>query len=88
MSRRTKLDVINDILVVIQDKGGSIRPTPLMYKANLSSKLLASYLKELQSKGLVDIEESSHRTVRLTGTGYDFIRKFRLMREFQDAFGL
>lgn len=88
MSRRTKLDVIHDILVVMQVNGGSTRPTPLMYKANLSSKLLESYLLELKSKGMIEIKEHGHRTVSLTESGYDFITRYKMMKEFQDAFGL
>lgn len=42
--RRTRIDIINDILKVISDKKGRIKQTHLMYKVNLSHKLMRSYL--------------------------------------------
>ncbi len=93
--RRSRLELIFDILLAIQNKGGKIKPTHLMYKSNLSHKLLNSYLEELISKELVRIEEefvrkrkSTTKTVVLTEKGLGFLAEFRRMREFTDAFGL
>ncbi|MBI2112675.1 hypothetical protein HYT52_04025, partial [Candidatus Woesearchaeota archaeon] len=51
------MELIFDILLAIQNKGGRIKPTHLMYKSNLSHKLLNSYLEELIQKELVIINE-------------------------------
>jgi len=94
-ARRSRLELVFDILLAIQNKGGRIKPTHLMYKSNLSHKLLNHYLEELIDKDLVLVEEEAHRkrktptkTVVITDKGLGFLAEFRRMREFTDAFGL
>lgn len=94
-TRRSRLELIYDILTAIQNKGGVIKPTHLMYKSNLSHKLLNNYLEELMHKELVVIEETlakkkkaPSKTVRITDKGLGFLAEFRRIREFTDAFGL
>ena len=94
-SRRSRLELIFDILLAIQNKGGRIKPTHLMYKSNLSHKLLNSYLEELIEKELVMIQEevvrkkqTPNKMVVITEKGLGFLAEFRRMREFTDAFGL
>ena len=93
--RRSRLELIFDILIAIQNRGGKIKPTHLMYKSNLSHKLLNNYLDELVTKGLVTVEEETIKkkvaplkTVVITEKGLGFLSEFRRMREFTDAFGL
>ena len=93
--RRSRLELIFDILLSIQNKGGRIKPTHLMYKSNLSHKLLTEYLDELTTKGMVLTEEEFHKKAKnsskiivLTEKGNSFLAEFRRMREFTDAFGL
>ncbi len=90
MRRRTRLDVLNDMLVAIQKARGSIKPTHLMYKANLSHKLLSLYLEDLISRDLVTEEQidEKHKSILITDKGHDFIMQFRKIKEFQDSFGL
>jgi len=94
-ARRSRLELIYDILLSIQNKGGRIKPTHLMYKSNLSHKLLNQYLEELLTKELVVVEEEYHRkkisaskVIILTDKGAEFMSEFRRMREFTEAFGL
>lgn len=94
-ARRSRLELIFDILLAIQNKGGKIKPTHLMYKSNLSHKLLNNYIDELMGKELIAIEEEytrkkqkSTKCVIITDKGLDFLAEFRRMREFTDAFGL
>lgn len=94
-ARRSRLELIFDILLAIQNRGGQIKPTHLMYKSNLSHKLLNSYLDELIQKELVKVEEefmrkrkTTTKTVVITEKGLNFLSEFRRMREFTDAFGL
>jgi len=88
-SRRSKIEIINDMLSSIQAKGGKIKPTHLMYKANLSHKLMNSYLDDLIKKEMVkEVKQERYAYLILTDKGLDFINQFRKMREFQDTFGL
>ncbi|HLC90927.1 MAG TPA: winged helix-turn-helix domain-containing protein [Candidatus Nanoarchaeia archaeon] len=94
-TRRSRLELIFDILLAIQNKGGKIKPTHLMYKSNLSHKLLNNYLDELIQKELVMIQEeivrkkkTPNKVVHITEKGLGFLAEFRRMREFTDAFGL
>ena len=92
--KRNKIEIVNDILNSIQQKG-EIKPTHLMYKSNLSHKLLNGYLEELLQKELVILEEEPvkkkkrpMKVVKITDKGLSFLAEFRRMREFTDAFGL
>lgn len=94
-ARRSRLELIFDILIAIQNRGGRIKPTHLMYKSNLSHKLLNNYLDELVQKELVVVDEevikkkkAPVKTVVITEKGLGFLAEFRRMREFTDAFGL
>jgi len=94
-SRRSRLELVYDILLAIQNKGGRIKPTHLMYKSNLSHKLLNQYLEELIGKEMVLMEEIPHKKKKapskmivITDKGLGFLAEFRRIREFTDAFGL
>ncbi|MBT4825063.1 hypothetical protein HN695_00390 [Candidatus Woesearchaeota archaeon] len=88
-ARRSRIDIISDILDAIQKKGGKIKPTHLMYKANLSHKLMTSYLEELIEKELIkEIQEKANRYITITDNGHIFLEKFRQMNEFKESFGL
>jgi len=77
------------MLLSIQRKGGEIKPTHLMYKANLSHVQMKSYLEELVSKELIKPLDRNHRQyLALTDKGHEFVQKFRQMKEFEEAFGL
>ncbi len=91
--RRSRLELVFDILAAIQNKGGKIKPTHLMYKSNLSHKLLNNYLEELLEKEMVEVRELQQKKtlskmIHITDKGLGFVEEFRRMREFTDAFGL
>ena len=88
-AKREKLQVIYDILKAIQDKDGKIKPTHILYKANLSSQMLNEYLGDLITRGFViEKVEKKGKTYSLTQKGFDYLNQYLRVREFIDTFGL
>jgi predicted transcriptional regulator len=89
--KRTRIEIIYDMLHTISSKGGRIKPTHLMYKANLSHNQMKQYLDELMEKKLVEEElkeREERRMLLITDKGIAFINQFNQMREFEKTFGL
>lgn len=87
--KRTKIDIVYDMLKAIEEKGGKIKPTHLLYKSNLSHQRMKTYLQELQEKNMIEeTEVKKKKMYALTDVGRRFIQNFKQMKEFTDAFGL
>jgi len=87
--RRTRIEIINDMLNAIVKLGGRIKPTHLMYKSNLSHALMKEYIYELMSKDLIaESTEKGRKVFEITDRGRDFTLQYRKMQDFRDAFGL
>ncbi|HKZ33759.1 MAG TPA: winged helix-turn-helix domain-containing protein [Candidatus Nanoarchaeia archaeon] len=83
------MEIISDMLAIVQERGGSIKPTHLMYKANLSHSQMKSYLDELIVKSLIKKEETNKGSrIAITKPGRDFLFQYSRMREFEKTFGL
>ncbi len=88
-TKRSKIDIIGDILSCINEKGGKIKPTHLMYKSNLSHIQMKGYLSELGKKGLIGEEtEEGKKKIIITKKGRDFMTQLKQMKEFQETFGI
>ncbi len=86
--RRTNIEIINDILKAIQ-KARGLKPTHVMYKANLSHKLLKEYLEDLTAKGMItEIAEKGKKLIINTDKGLKFLEKYEQMEKFKESFGL
>jgi len=89
MQRRDRIDIIYDMLRTIQVQQGKIRPTRLMYKANMAHGQMQGYLNELEEKGFIRKQaEKGHEFLILTESGYRFIVKIKEMKEFGSMFGI
>ena len=87
--RRTRIDIINDMLLAIVNKGGTIKPTHLLYKSNLSHTLMKEYLRELISKKLIEEQLLKRgKNFAITEKGRKFSREYKRMKQFQESFGL
>jgi len=87
--RRTQLEIIHDMLKAIHDKGGTIKPTHLLYKSNLSHKRMKEYLDQLMERKLIDQTEMKEKQFFvLTDAGREFLVNYKRLTEFTDAFGL
>lgn len=86
--RRDKLRVIFDMLNSIQEKGGRIKPTHLLYKSNLSHSKMQEYLKELISRDMVEEGfDKTNKVYAITKNGIKFINDYKKVKEFADSFG-
>ena len=86
--KRQKLDIICDMLTSIQAKGGEIKPTHLMYKANLAHRQLKTYLDDLLENELIEkISRKNNEYIIITDRGLKFISKIKELKNFEGLFG-
>ena len=77
--RRDRVDVILAILETIYTERSEAKPTHIMYKANLSHKLMEGYFNELIEKGIIEkIDVKGKTRISLTEKGSEFLRELRL----------
>jgi len=87
--KRTRLDIIGDMLLAVANKGGRIKPTHLMYKSNMSHRQMKSYLEELVEKSFVKrTSKDNCKYILMTEKGYNFVNKLLEIKEFEKTFGL
>jgi len=83
------MQVLIDILKVIQREGGNVKPTHILYKANLSHKLLKSHLSLLIEKGFIEQKQAGDKVYySITPKGSKYIEEFRKVEKLSLAFGL
>ncbi len=86
--RREKLDIIKDILEAIRDKGGTIKPTHLLYKSNLSHDSMKRYVADLMEREMVEeVTEKKNKKFGITDKGLKFLTDYQQVKEFTDSFG-
>jgi predicted transcriptional regulator len=87
--KRTRLEIIRDILEVIKSRNGKIKPTHILYKSNLSYSMMEEYLDELKEKGFVtETEKEGNKTYKITEKGMEFLNKYSIVANFTESFGL
>jgi predicted transcriptional regulator len=87
--KRSRLEVIFDILCVVRDHEHRVKITPLIRYSGLSPQSFASYYEKLIEKGLLveQNDKKEGRLIVLTQKGCDYIREYhfvlRFIREFE-----
>ena len=88
--KRDRLEIIYSILKIIQDSGNSIKPTPLLRFANMSSQSFSEYYKELMKKEFIreSLDKKQRKYITLTDKGFKFLEKYKLILGFIEEFEL
>ncbi|RLI97221.1 MAG: hypothetical protein DRO99_03275 [Candidatus Aenigmatarchaeota archaeon] len=87
--RRSKMHILLDMLMTIERKGGTAKPTHILYGANLSHKRLKDYLDFLMEKEFIEeVDVKGRQYYRITAKGSSFIREFEKIEELSSAFGI
>jgi len=87
--KRSRLEIIKDILEVIRNKNGRIKPTHILYKSNLSYGMMEEYLDELIKKEFVKVNQiQKNKTYSITEKGNNYLSQYKLISEFTNSFGL
>jgi len=89
--RRSKLEIYVEVLSII--KGGTTKPTRIMYNANLSWDHLHRVLTPMMSQGLIDEIDTTQerRRDKRTSSRYELTQKGEnVLRYFRDtkSFGI
>lgn len=86
--RRDKLQIVIDILTLMQNKRGRIKPTHILYGGNLSYDRLKKYIKELEDRGYIkEVQIKDKKFYEITDKGINFVNEARKVKEITDAFG-
>ena len=85
---RSQIRIFADILTAIGKEKGNAKPTHILYGANLSHDRLVKYLTQLKEQGLIEETGASDKTTySLTDRGIEFLKEFRKVSQFAEAFG-
>ena len=89
MKKRDRLEIIKDILQILRDKE-DVKPTHIMYKANLSHQMLTEYTNELIEKKLIEKKRNkkAKKVFVLSQKGYNYLKDYSIIRGFVDSYGL
>ena len=75
VSKRSRLEVYLDVLKTI--KKGTVKPTRIMYRTNLSWKPLMQVLDTMVEQQLISVEkEGTHVTYKITEKGTNVLNYF------------
>jgi len=80
--KRSLFETRGDVLEILDQEKEGIRPTPLMYKTNLSWRPLTKSLSFLYRKGLVDILGGESPRYVLTELGRKVAKQFRELKGY------
>jgi len=82
MKKRSRLEIVSDILFSIQTEPHGAKSTHILYKANLSPQLLNKYLRVLTQDELIEkIEINKKYLYKVTKKGFEFLNKLKSIDE-------
>ncbi|MFA4887886.1 MAG: winged helix-turn-helix domain-containing protein [Candidatus Nanoarchaeia archaeon] len=89
-TKRDKIAIMQSMLQIVANKSGRIKPTEIMYKANLSHEMLKVYMNELLSKEFIieQVDKKGKRTYTVTIKGYTFLKDYEVIKKFFDSYHL
>lgn len=88
MKKRTRLEVIRDLLEVLQ-RNKQVKITHLIYKANLSNNSIKPYIEYLLKNNLAEqMILNEKRVFKITPKGNEFLIEFNKIKIFSDSYGL
>lgn len=88
MKKRTRLEVIKDILEILRENK-QVKITHLIYKSNLSNNSIKPYLNDLISNNMIEeMVEKERRLFKITKKGNEFLEEFNKIKIFSESFGL
>jgi len=88
MTKRSKIEIIKDILDIVNKNNNSIKITPLIRKSNLSTTRFNKYYGELITKGLLIEKIHSGRIISTTQKGLKYLEKYSTIVGFIEEFDL
>lgn len=87
--RRSKARILFDILNSVDRRGGRIKPTHILYGANLAHNRMKGYLEFLLEKGMIEeVSEGGRMYYILTEKGRRFLAEYERIEQFSEAFGV
>jgi len=87
--KRSRVEIIHAMLSAAQKKGGTIKPTHLLYKANLSHDALKRYVQDLVDNGLMEeFILKGKKTYKITDKGHGFLAEYKRFSEMAEVFGI
>ncbi|MBR9693371.1 hypothetical protein GOV07_05625 [Candidatus Woesearchaeota archaeon] len=89
MRKRERSEIIHDVLSAINAKGEA-KPTHILYKSNLSTKMLNEYLGILIGKGFISekTDKKGKKLYRLEEQGFNYLKDFSVIKSFMESYGL
>jgi predicted transcriptional regulator len=89
MAKRTKINIVYDILKAICDRNNKMLQTHILYSSNLSYHVLEEYLRNLLMNNLIiETHDRTKRFYGLTDKGFEFLDRYSDVVEFKQSFGL
>ncbi len=85
--RRSRISILADILKLVR-ANGDIKPTHILYKANLSHPRMKKHLALLIEGEFIREIKGNHVVYRITEKGEKFISEVKKIEKLSDAFGV